>query len=225
MNFTVQELNLDLINELKISKDYWTWRNTGIEFNIWPESYRSPDSCPIGSVEFCQNYFKDVLGKTAKPRNIPRSLLKYSGRKVSDSLKDFNQKDIVFIKSWDTIKDPLNGKYLVSEVPHGNYQVSEYIPDIDCEYRVFVYKGAIIDMKQYGGDPFGPKPRREFISDAIKNFSDAPVAYTLDVFIRESGECGIMEVHDFFGCGLYGFDDHERYPFMLWRWFREFKEL
>ena len=32
-------------------------------------------------------------------------------------------------------------------------------------------------------------------------------AYTLDVAVKEDGDTDILELHDFFACGLYGFSD------------------
>lgn len=32
-------------------------------------------------------------------------------------------------------------------------------------------------------------------------------AYTLDVAVKEDGDADILELHDFFACGLYGFAD------------------
>jgi len=55
----------------------------------------------------------------------------------------------------------------------------------------------------------------------IKAYTKAPVAHTLDVAIS-GGETVIIEVHDFFSCGLYGFADHKILPFMFARWFQEF---
>jgi len=35
-------------------------------------------------------------------------------------------------------------------------------------------------------------------------------------------ETFVIEVHDFFSCGLYGFADHSIYPNMLHRWFWQY---
>ena len=32
-------------------------------------------------------------------------------------------------------------------------------------------------------------------------------AYTLDLMVQQSGNTDILELHDFFACGLYGFSD------------------
>lgn len=55
----------------------------------------------------------------------------------------------------------------------------------------------------------------------IKQYITAPIAYTLDVGISD-GKTVVIEVHDFFSCGFYGFSDHTIIPFMFSRWFIEY---
>ena len=57
--------------------------------------------------------------------------------------------------------------------------------------------------------------------DRYESIGDAPIAYTLDVGINDKGTF-VIEVHDFFSCGLYGFADVGILPSMLNRWFQEF---
>lgn len=45
--------------------------------------------------------------------------------------------------------------------------------------------------------------------------------YTLDVSVFNN-KTSIIEVHDFFSCGLYGFNDFRHLPFMFYRWFNEY---
>jgi hypothetical protein len=61
------------------------------------------------------------------------------------------------------------------------------------------------------------------IEAMIIDFKSAPIAYTLDVGInKNTNTVFLVEAHDFFSCGLYGFADHRIYPQMLYRWFREY---
>jgi hypothetical protein len=56
----------------------------------------------------------------------------------------------------------------------------------------------------------------------IKAYSkEAPVAYTLDVGVNKK-HTFIIEAHDFFSCGLYGFADLKLLPLMFYRWFRDY---
>lgn len=106
-------------------------------------------------------------------------------------------------------------------VPEGNYIISEYI-DIDSEWRCFVYNNELVGLSNYTGD-FTIFPNIFFIKEMIRTYSEngAPVAYTLDVGVGPKGTF-VIEVHDFFSCGLYGFNDLKIYPFMLYRWWKEY---
>lgn len=145
-----------------------------------------------------------------------------------------------FVKSLDTIKDERNGfydvipdlydKYMTLEARmHNGYQVhkifhhrsfeaftncqvSTMLEDIESEWRVFVYKGKGIDVKNYSGDPFA-FPKTERIYQFIDQYTEAPEAYTLDVAVTKNGTW-VLECHDFYSCGLYGCND-KNIPYMM----------
>lgn len=152
-----------------------------------------------------------------------------------------------FVKSIDFIKDPENGFYDVvannendmmtmearfqatanggetvnkifeKQVPlrFVGCQVSTVLDEIISEWRVFVYKGEGIDVKNYAGDPFA-FPNVHRIKEFIERFESAPESYTLDVAVTKDGTW-VLECHDFFSCGLYGFNNYRTYPWMLSR--------
>jgi hypothetical protein len=104
----------------------------------------------------------------------------------------------------------------------GNYQVSQFI-SIDSEWRAFVYEGKLVGLQNYTGE-FTKFPSIWLIDDMIiayKKSGEAPVAYTLDVGVNDY-HTFVIEVHDFFSCGLYGFADHAKLPIMLNKWFKEY---
>jgi len=145
-----------------------------------------------------------------------------------------------FVKSLDTIKDERNGFYdvipdlynkdmtLEARMHNGyqvhkifhhrsfeaftNCQVSTMLEDIESEWRVFVYKGKGIDVKNYSGDPFA-FPKTERIYQFIDQYTEAPEAYTLDVAVTKNGTW-VLECHDFYSCGLYGCND-KNIPYMM----------
>ena len=145
-----------------------------------------------------------------------------------------------FVKSLDTIKDERNGFYdVIPDLHNGamnlearmhngyqvhkifdhrsfevftNCQVSTMLDDIESEWRVFVYKGKGVDVKNYSGDPF-VFPSADRIYQFIGQYTEAPEAYTLDVAVTNKGTW-VLECHDFFSCGLYGSTD-KNIPFML----------
>lgn len=180
---------------------------------------------PIGSVEFVSEYLQYFYGLTPKPINVPVDLFHYAGREI------FNGTDIsfekldgkFFFKSNDKIKG-YSGYYdsgIPTKIPQGNYQISEFINDINSEWRAFIYNGELVGLQNYSGD-FTRYPNIREIKGMIRNYKSAPIAYTLDVGICDNRGTFVIECHDFFSVGLYGFADHKILPYMFYKWFWEY---
>ena len=175
---------------------------------------------PIGSVEFVTKFLENCYGLTPKPKNIPAELM--TQRNLHRKVINGTEKDIVgkkFVKSNDKIKSFTE---ICSEAPPGNYQISDVI-EIASEWRAFIYNRKLVGLQNYTGD-FTMFPSINAINGMIDDYSIFnPIAYTLDVGIMVPHEQTIIiEVHDFFSCGLYGFSDHNILPFMFSNWFYEF---
>ena len=164
-----------------------------------------PNFIPIGSVEFVSKYLK-FFDKIPKPINIPNELLfvYYLGREI----KFGNKKDInkfpCFVKSDTKIKkftEIINNLEIVPE--EDKYLISDIL-NIDSEWRCFIYENKLVGLQNYSGD-FTLFPNIEKIKEMIIEYKSSPIAYTLDIAINESGTF-LIEVHDFFSCGLYGFN-------------------
>ena len=212
-------------NDANISIKYINCKaNDGIWFfNAYHEHY-----VPVGSVEFVLSWMKRFGVPTPKPMNVPKELLIPSCAKrpiVNGNHMDFEHVigGKYFVKSNTEIKGYREVIELDAPaplpVPAGEYQVSEYIP-ILSEWRVFVYQGKMVGLQNYSGD-FTVFPTVSEIQYMISKFKSAPVAYTLDVG-KNAYDTFVIECHDFFSCGLYGFADHNIYPYMLYRWFHEY---
>lgn len=226
MNFLIQTINGN------IEHDFSFTLLKAIEFHNWlkPDSidyrlsneFNIPNHIPIGSVEFVSSYLETFYGKKPKPKNIPDDLMGgyFTGRKVFNGTNnDIVKGERKFIKSNDSIKLFTE---LTDEAPEGNYQISDIV-EFDSEYRCFVYKNKLVGLQHYLGD-FTIFPNITKINDMIYHYNThAPVAYTLDVgILSDSGDTVIIEVHDFFSCGLYGFSDYKSLPYMFSRWFYEY---
>lgn len=184
-----------------------------IQFNPSHKNY-----IPIGSVEFVSKFLEYFYGTTPKPRNIPIELIPYAERTVINGTeKDINGEK--FVKSNDKIKSFTN---ICDVAPQGNYQISDVV-SFGSEWRGFVYRNKLVGLQNYAGD-FTLFPRIKTIGYMIEDFSkSAPIAYTLDVGIMIPHEhTVIIEVHDFFSCGLYGFSYHKKLPYMFSDWFNEY---
>lgn len=198
---------------------YFQWLNRDeIEFKLTDEEIY-PNYIPVGSVEFVSGYFKKYYDIELKPINIPSSLMqdKFLKRKVFIG----NEKDVKpgqFVKSNEKIKGYTNIIKEGDNIPHGNYLISDYI-DITSEWRAFVYKGDLVGLQNYSGD-FLKFPDVNLIKEMIQEYKDSPVSYTIDVGVNNY-DTFLIEVHDFFSCGLYGFNNINILPFMFSRWFYE----
>lgn len=226
MKFLIQtikgEIKHDFSFTLLQSIEYQNWLNPNSITYMLSDDMNIPNFIPIGSVEFVSSYLEMFYGKKPKPINIPNDLLDeyFTGRKVfngtNNNIIKGNKK---FVKSNDTIKSFIE---LTDEAPEGNYQISDVV-DFKSEYRCFVYKNKLVGLQHYIGD-FTIFPNVGKIYEMIDTYkNNAPVAYTLDVgILSDSDDTVVIEIHDFFSVGFYGFSDHRVIPLMFSRWFYEF---
>jgi hypothetical protein len=189
-----------------------------IEFKSFHSSY-----VPVGSVEFVNDFLMHFYNHTLKPINVPEELFSYTNRHIFNGTeKNLKGHGKSFVKSNDKIKkfaEIVEDNY---ELPTGNYQISEVI-SIDSEWRAFVYEGKLVGLQNYTGE-FTVFPNVDAIKSMISAFEksgEAPVAYTLDVGVNDY-HTFVIEAHDFFSCGLYGFANHAKLPIMLNKWFKEY---
>ncbi len=221
MKFLIQTINGEIKHDFSFtllqSIEYWKWRNNGIFDYELREEKMSPKCIPIGSVEFVQKYLSHHFNLIPKPKNIPTELLNqvFTGRKVINGTeKDIKGK--MFAKSNDGIKQFTE---FCTEAPEGNYQISEIV-EIESEWRAFVYEGKLVGLNNYSGE-FDVFPDVSKIKRMIAAYNSQPIAYTLDVGIVK-GNTVVIEVHDFFSCGFYGFAEHKFIPFMFSKWFNQY---
>lgn len=118
-----------------------------------------------------------------------------------------------FVKSSDKIKH-YTEIIQYKDIPlTGNYIISDLI-DIDSEWRAFIYNKKLVGLQNYSGD-FTIFPDVKLIQDMVKDYNNSPPAYTLDVGINSKDGTFIVEVHNMFSVGLYGFADHRILPQMF----------
>lgn len=208
-------------------------------FNFNPKEW-----CPVGTVEFVETYIRTYFGEkkannAMKPLNIPSCFLgcgkdyqiQYTGRYVFNTNLEFDdsykeEETVYMIKDHERIKNPNNGIMTLTKAKELGLkfvQVSEIISNenLSSEWRCFIHRGQIVDIKNYSGDPLC-FPSREKI-ERFCNWLDGSINEgTLDVYVDElDGETYVMECHKFFSCGLYGFDQLDILPIMYWRTYKE----
>jgi hypothetical protein len=183
---------------------------------------------PIGSVEFVTEFLQHFYGLTPKPLNVPKELFHYAGREIynGNELSIDGTVGKYFVKSNDKIKGYAEiigtnkkERFLYNDIPVGNYQISKYIT-INSEWRAFIYEGKLVGLQNYAGE-FTLFPNVNTIKGMIEMYKSAPIAYTIDVGINNDSGTFVIECHDFFSCGLYGFN-RPILVSMFYRWFTEY---
>jgi len=206
--------------------EYQNWAKNSMDFELSEKSVHNVDGfIPVGSVEFVSKYLFKYYSKIPRPKNVPEKLFPFAKRNIINGTEMDINPDKHFFKSNDNIKGFSTNDYILSnnknkKIPTGNYQISDLI-NIESEWRAFIYNGKLVGLQNYLGD-FTLFPDVNKINQMIDAYDDAPIAYTLDVGINDNKSTFIIEVHDFFSCGLYGFEDLKILPFMFSRWFYNF---
>jgi hypothetical protein len=173
------------------------------------------DIVPVGSVEFVTHYLSIFYDKTPTPRNVPSVLFPYAGRQIRNTRDVSTIQPPCYVKSNTHIKSQHNGVYK-EELPVDKYQVSSLV-EIDSEWRAFVFNQRLVGLQNYLGD-FTIFPDVNKIKEIINAFNYRHKAYTIDVWINYTGTY-LMEIHDFFSVGFYGFNDLRVIPQMFSQWF------
>lgn len=177
---------------------------------------------PVGSVEFAEMLLKRQYGvEYIKPLLVPPAIT--TARKTDivtgpNGVTDFmsqNQLDTAFVKSASRVKGEegvhiLSPEQVQDELREGeSYFVSE-VMDIVSEWRVFVKRGRVVDVRNYSGDPW-VVPDKDKVYRMMQEFQGTcPSSYTLDVAVVPPSGDGkyqteVVEVRNFISCGLYGF--------------------
>ncbi|MCM1167221.1 MAG: ATP-grasp domain-containing protein [Lachnospiraceae bacterium] len=170
---------------------------------------------PVGSVEFALDWFKQAGIENIKPLNIPKELWEYCRHYITID-KYSNVSGHFMMKDTDKIKAENNGEYFFHGVGGDDkkYFLSRWVEDVKSEWRAFIYDGDVRDIRCYSGDPW-VIPDKAYVEEIAKIYSDISKkrAFTLDVMVTDC-KTDIVELHDFFSCGLYGFEDYSVLPLM-----------
>jgi ATP-grasp domain, R2K clade family 2 len=182
------------------------------------QTHTDAEGIYIGSVEFVG---ASLNGWLPKPMNIPKCLEASAKRKLYYDVKPHELVDTapfpIFVKEAENIKAidaiVLYNKTHAANFAMDNYRntffVSEFIPDISGEFRVFCRGRKIIDIRQYSGD-YKCLLTKEHIEEIERMVAIAQTGFdydtcrTLDVAVAKDVVYPI-EMHQYFSCGTYGF--------------------
>lgn len=175
-------------------------------------------SVPVGSIDFVQKYTKKFYKKVLLPydiTNLSKDILNRNITTESQEVERIGKE--VFVKNYKEFKE-LTGIFYTASIDFDSLKEKKYffseILEIQSEYRIFVYNGKIVGIKHYLGDVY-KIPSLSFLKDVVEEIKDRDV-YSFDVASTTRGEA-LIEVHDIFSLGLYGFDEKKYIPQMFYR--------
>lgn len=186
----------------------------------------------VGGINSMREVFNKLNIKQPKIDNPHSILPNYIGRKIVElqfsEVEEYSQIENVFpffIKPLEDHKlftgyviksknDIIHAK--IRAKPESKIILSECV-DFITEYRCFVLEGNLIGCKNYTGD-FRVIPDFDIIENAIKDYKDQPVAYSIDFGVTKNGETLLIEMNDAFGLSAYGFNKVLYCKMLQMRW-------
>lgn len=202
----------------------YTWEACMDPVSLSSETIRS--SIPAGSLEFCEQFLKQIDPTKSIPViNIPEELESFANRKIwrrcqkEDIRQLLKTHESLFIKEERKNKgfsNIINAKSFIPE--ETEFLVSEIL-DIAAEWRVFFSMGRIVDAKSYMLDAW-IAPNKQGIEEMLRTWKTQPPSGTIDIALDRSGRQYLLECHPFISVGLYGLDEADTAPMAMrsWRW-------
>ena len=211
------------------------WKDT----EIWDGKY---NLVPIGDLDFVREFTSKILERELKPPiSVPDVLYKYLNRTIVmaedmesedvyydilNEIKKRSNKNKAFIKNVSEYKKYNSVINIDDDIPKevrenmdNRYMFSEYISNIESEFRIFVYQNEVVGCHNYLGDPLC-FPNIYSIKEMVANYKNSPPAYTLDIAVTSDGTNKLLEIHPLISCGLYGLREYDKLPQMMARSYR-----
>lgn len=209
MIFNLQGAGTDLELELVKSKKYYDWLNEGKDENLQTHIFFDSSGIPVGTIEFVES----ILGPQ-KPLDISPWIHR-EHREFEDVCPARG-----YVKSMTKLKDPLNGIWEAGESHPGKWFWTEEIKGVTGEYRVFLGRnGEILDVRNYVGWKNWPSAESLIVlAGNIFDCYDRPLSF--DVMLTKTDDIHLLEIHDYFALGLYGFSDPAKLPFLINDWYK-----
>jgi len=92
----------------------------------------------------------------------------------------------------------------LNQTPKDTIVLVSDVIDIQAEFRCYVFNGKLVGAKNYTGD-FTVLPDFDIINNAIKDYKEAPVAYSLDfAIVADSLDTSLIEINDMYCLSNYG---------------------
>lgn len=172
----------------------------------------NPEDVVVGYVNTVRDRLRD-FGIEIPEMDYPAELTKYLGRKVwTAKLLDIANHP----EAWPVFIKPFEDKQFTGIVVNSAKELigcgienenpgiyCSEIVDFKAEWRCFVRYGRVLAVRPYKGDW-----RLHFdstvIENAVRDFTSAPVGYSIDFGLTSDGRTLLIEVNDGYALGCYG---------------------
>lgn len=238
MEVYIQQLNGEHIDDWLFAA-YLGFKKKGADIKFFEDVNTVPDHKGVVVVAYIEDSIKymEKNGITVPtPLNIPDELNfpRYLQRTIEvKSMKDFrlNHKLPIFVKPHSRVKEFSSGvltredtlRIALHDVPEETMVMTSSVVNMVSEYRCFVYKGELKDIKHYQGD-FRVFPDSHKVEAMVRMYKNAPIAYSLDVGVIQSygqgDETVLVECNDMWSIGHYGLAIEDYSSMLRDRWFQ-----
>jgi hypothetical protein len=211
----------DGFNQLGIEIEYFS--------NVKDITNNNPEDIIVSGIGDVR-YILDKLSKSYPTLEYPESICKheYLGRRiwkdVLGSIMSNKEKLGIFIKPVEggklftgtVVRDFKDFRACVGAQENTEVWCSDVVNFVS-EYRCFIRYGEILDAKNYNGDCF-ISPNKEILTSIIRDYKDAPNAYTIDLGVTDKGETLLIEVNEGYSVGAYGLNSIKYAKLLATRW-------
>jgi hypothetical protein len=183
---------------------------------------------PVGCIPFMHKAFRLLGARVPVPLNVPEYLFSTARRELAIG-KPSSYPHLGFGKNTLLLKQ--ENFFGHENMPVGETLfLSELVTDIVSEWRMFVHAGKIVGLKHYAGSPwFLPDPAYAHTVKEVMNSNRELLTYSFDLMVRGESPANyftdIVECHEFYALGMYGFHEPHILPQMLTDSFQYLKQV
>lgn len=191
------------------------------------ENKLSKDIPVIGPIAEVLKSLEKLGVKKPDSLEIPNCLTSFAKRKIwTSTLKEIHAREDI----WPVFIKPLKQHKLftghvirtftdlyksMGNDPETEVLVSEVVK-FESEYRCFILKKNILDMRRYAGD-INWYPDIKIVENIVSCFEGQPVAYSVDVG-NVNGNTVLVEINDSYSLGAYGLPANLQTKMVISRW-------
>jgi hypothetical protein len=188
----------------------------------------------VGGLAAMHRAFRAIGVPIPEPIDYPASIAKFRGRKIWRStlgevllLNSKRSAKPVFVKPAKQAKlftgFVLDTPDSALAILHIDEETEVFVSEVVhflTEYRVYILRGEIVGCQNYAGDPFLSIDRvtTEVAIRDFQNSGDAPVAYALDMGMRNDCCTRLVEANDAYSLGCYNLAEDKYVNMLLARW-------